>query len=242
MAPTFLLALLAQTVAPPLVNPSDTTLPPRDLGFNDPPIELIDFLGRRKRCAEGRMTSEWSALLRCAALPGEERAFRSRFAGDANALRWLDQAPLAFRMSERLIARFDGPTRTRPRSAAQSGVDESGRLYRLTIDARADAGRSTRISASYDGGPEHSFTLSNRAFPLIDLRSLAVGAYTIPGHRRLEVELHYGYARGYCGEIGEDDRPKVRISFERTRVHGTDTRRDNCQRLYVEIENADARR
>lgn len=178
---------------------------------------------------------------RCAALTGEERALRTRFAGDAAALRWLDEAPLAFRMRDRFIARFDGPVPTRIRTIEQSGVDRNGRSYRLAIDSRAGGGRSTRITATYGTAPERQFTLSNRVFPLLDLSTLKVGASEIPGLPSLALELNYGHPRRYCPERNYVSRPWVTIIFEPGRVRGRDTRRNNCQHIYVEITDVAAR-
>jgi hypothetical protein len=243
----FLLFAMQAIAVPPPLNPVPPPLnEPRaardTLGFDDPPTELIDFLGRRWRCADPTPDRAERERLHCAALPNEERSWRTRFAGDAAAMRWLDQAPRAFRMEMRFRTTFDGPTPARTRNVAQSGVDERGRPYRLTIDTQADRGRTTRITVAYHGWAERSFTLRNQAFPLIDLQSLAVGIYTLPFRPSFQVQLRYGYARGYCGETMQDDRPLVRISFERARVRGTDTRRTNCTYNYETITDAAAPR
>jgi hypothetical protein len=226
-----LLAVLAQTLATPLPPGEGDTL-----ADNGPPIEMIDFLGRRRLCADADGDAAERERLHCAALAGEERGWRTRFAGDTRALRWLDQAPLEFRMELRLIVTFDGPEPARPRRTEQSGTDGEGRHYRLTIDAEADGGRSTRIAAAYDGWPERSFTLSNRAFPLIDLQSLEVGVQLLADDRSFRVELRYGHRRGYCGELG-DDREQVTVGFGQIRVSGYATLRTNCQRVYTDIGN-----
>lgn len=223
MALALLLALLNQTATAPT-----------GLGFNDPPTEMIDFLGRRMRCAQAGSDRAHRRRLRCAALVGEERVFRGRFAGNTDALRWLDQAPLAFRLERRFVATFDGPVPARPRRTEQSGIDFDGRPYRLTIDTEADGGRSTRIAATYNGWPERIFTLSNRIFPLLDLQSLEVGRYDLPGDRPFSVKLRYGLPRGYCGEVG-DDREQVTIGFGRAQADGYATQRTNCQRIYRNI-------
>jgi hypothetical protein len=225
MMPPLLLALFGQAVAPPTA-----------LGFNDPPPEMIDVLGRRRLCAEAGSDRAERARLRCAALAGEERILRRRFAGDEAALRWLDQAPLAFRLEPRFVTTFDGPEPARPRRTEQSGADAEGRPYRLTVDAGADGGRSTRIVAAYNGWPERSFTLSNRIFPSIDLQSLEVGVQVLAADRSLRVKLRYGRRRGYCGEMG-DDREQVNIGFGQTRVSGYATQRTNCQLIYTNIGN-----
>ncbi|HYD13912.1 MAG TPA: hypothetical protein VEC11_13770 [Allosphingosinicella sp.] len=249
-----LVALLAQALAPPVVSPGPPLIAPRQVfaqpgaadgdafDFNDPPIEMIDFLGRRYECAHRGIPTAERRRLRCAALPGEERALRARFANDADALRWLDQAPLEFRMEPRVAMTLDHTEPTLPHRIEQSGVDETGRAYRLTIDTMGDGGRLTRIAVAYDGWPERSFALSNRSFPLLDMETLQVRILPVPNDRRFHVRVRYGCPRDYCGEIGEtDNRPQVQISFERGRVRGSDGRRDNCQHVYVPIVDAGAR-
>lgn len=69
------------------------------LQTEDPPIEMIDFLGRRRVCAEQREEGgETSPWLHCANLPDEEREWRARSAGNAIALAWLDQDPRRFHL------------------------------------------------------------------------------------------------------------------------------------------------
>ncbi len=211
------------------------------LDFGDPPTEIIDFLGRRSACAQSGVPAEEQARLACSAIDGEEQGWRSRFDGDVRAMRWLDQAPLAFRMSPRFVSTFDGPSPTDARRIEQSGVDEEGRPYWLVVDTGVDGGSATRITARYADWPERSFTLDNRAYPLIDLHSLAVGSSPFPEFPGMTVQFHYGHPRGYCGEIATDDRPRISVGFEPGRVRGTDMRRTNCQRGYVEIEDVAAR-
>jgi len=223
-----LLVLLVQMAAPP-----DGDLP----GFDDPPTEMIDFLGRRMLCAQGAEETA-RRRLRCRALDGEERAFRQRFAGDAQAVRWLDQPPLQFHLRRRFVSVFDGPTPVQPRRMEQTGVDSNGRGYRIVIDAEADRGSSTRISASYDGWPERSFPLSNRLFPDVDIQSVTVSTYDPPPRRAILIEFSYGEDRSYCGTQG-DNRPDVTVLFERGRVRAQGHPRTNCSHETVSIdENA----
>lgn len=236
MTLALLVALLAaQAVTPPIRPGGGDTL-----ADNDPPIEMIDFLGRRRLCADAGRDAAERERLHCTALAGEERAWRSRFAGHARALRWLDQAPRDFRLERRFVATFDGPLRAWPRRTEQSGIDVEGRRYRLTIDTEADRGRSTRVVAAYDGWPERSFTLSNRLFPLIDLQSLSVGTSEPPFDRSLEVEVSYGDERTYCG-TATDNRQKLVISFQQRRVRARHVLRTNCAYDYVRIEESAAR-
>ena len=244
-----LLALLAQAVTPPMVSAAPRIIAPaaalaqpdglEPLGRNDPPVELIDFLGRRYECAHRGVPRAEQARLRCASLHGEEQGWRTRFANDDGALRWLDQAPLSFRMDRRLVATLISSEPTTPHRLEQTGVDDGGRPYRLTIDAREDAGHATRISVTYAGWPARSFTLRHREFPLLDLNTLQ--ASTIPApNDRFFVMLSYGHPRRYCGEDG-DSRESVRVVFLPTEVRGDAMRRTNCQRLYEPVTDAAAR-
>lgn len=200
-----------------------------------PPVELIDFLGRRHGCAFRGVPREEQDRLRCAALPDEERAFRNRYGADARALRWLNEDPLAFRMDRRLIATFDSSEPAIAQRAEQSGVDHDGRPYRLIVDLGAERGRSTWIALAYAGWPERRFILGNSEFPLVDLQSLLVTVLPADHDPRLRVRLRFGHARGYCGEHDLDDREEVTISFTRNEVTGYVTRRTNCQRVYERI-------
>jgi hypothetical protein len=219
--------------------------PPEDgdaLNFtrDDPPIEMIDFLGRRRQCAYSGVPADEQTRLHCATLPGEERAFRARFANDAAALRWLDQAPLAFRLDHRLVADLDSSEPTTPRRTEQSGVDDEGRPYRLIINTEADGGRSTSIDVAFAGWPIRRFALSNRDFPLIDLQSLLVSVWG-DIDPRFGVRLRFGHMRGYCAELDYDDREIVSIAFTRNEGTGYVTRRTNCERVYERIPDATAR-
>ena len=249
---SLLLALLVQAVAPPvlspappLIDPRTVTLPSRDgsgdaleeIGRNDPAHELIDFLGRRRICAEGAEPEE-RPLLRCSALADEERAWRARYAGDEDTLRWLDQAPHLFRIEPRLWVTFDGPVTVQANIVEQNGTDERGRRYRLSIDRDADGGRSTRITASYGRWPARSFTLSNNAFPLIDLQSLEVGSSSFPSDPYLNVRLSYSYSRRYCDPFNHRQRPEVNVTFKSNRVHASNTQYLNCDRIEAPVADA----
>ena len=203
-----------------------------------PPVELIDFLGRRHGCAYRGVPRGELNRLRCAALPNEERRFRNRFAADARALRWLNQDPLAFRMDRRLIVTLDSSEPTIARRTEQSGVDDEGRPYRLLVDRGATGGGSTVIALAYAGWPERRFTLRNGDFPLLDLQTLLVTVAPEADDPRLWVRMRFGHPRGYCGEHDLDDREQVTITFTRNEVTGYVTRRTNCQRVYERIGRA----
>lgn len=230
----FALALQLTTVAPPQVaGPSVGDF----LGYDNPPAEMVDFLGRRRLCAERAVDLPEEEWLRCADLAGEELGWRARAGADADVLRWLDQSPREFELAGRESVSLTGANSMRPQRVEHSGTDAQGRPYRLNILTGSDEGRSTRIVTSYDGGPTRSFTIDGRRFPLIDLQSVQVSVRTIRSAQSLEVELSYGHDRPYCRTQG-DNRARVLIFFERDRIWAQDVRRTNCEYYFQRIENA----
>src|SRR5262245_39291903 len=130
-----LLLLAAQAAAPSAADD------PRS--WNNPPIELVDFLGRRRLCAElgapeGRGAGERQEAerLHCAALPAEERIWRAHYAGNAPVLRWIDLDPRGFHLNGIIVRMWDGPPTARPQHIVQRGRDQRGRRFRLVINSR----------------------------------------------------------------------------------------------------------
>jgi len=239
MPPLPFLALLLQTVAPPADDPRL---------WEDPPTEMIDFLGRRRLCAELPEPAERDAdyrreaeRLRCAGLPVEERAWRARYAGQPDVLRWIDRDPLGFHLNSILISAWHGPPGAYVRRVEQRGIDvQTGRPYHLVIDGQTDS-NWVRITASYLDRPERSFTLDARRFPWLDLQSLEVSLGTPPREGWLHLTMRYGERRGYCA-IGEtDDRPQVVVIFERERIMGQRSERPNCEAVWTDLTDAAAR-
>lgn len=220
------------------------TLPAGDFSRTEvPPAEMIDFLGRRRVCAEQREAyGETSPWLRCADLPAEERNWRRRSAGNATALRWLDLDPAHFRLNSVVVDTWDGAPPARPRRIEQSGVgSQTGQPYHLIVDTEADGGRSTRVTASFANVPVRTFTIDNRAVPEIDPQTVQVmlGTPPSPGGA-LTVFIRYGDPRGYCNDA-RDDRPEIQISFASDAVRGYRTDRTNCDMVTTELRDAAAR-
>ena len=44
----------------------------------------------------------------------------------------------------------------------------------------------------------------------------------------LRVDIRFGYRRGYCAELDEDDRPRLTIRFTQDRVSASFEDRTNC--------------
>lgn len=217
--------------------------------WDNPPTEMVDFLGRRRLCGELPEPEHRDAgyrqeaqRLRCASLPEEERGWRARYAGNAAVLRWLDLEPERFRLNNVVISAWDGPPAARPRRIEQSGVDaRTGEPYRLVIVTDGNHGR-TRITASFAGIPQRSFTLDDHQIPLLDLQSLRVALGTPPVRRpRLYLMLRYGEARGYCFLEDEDDRPELQIVFDGDGVRGYRTEGSNCETATTQLPDAAAR-
>jgi hypothetical protein len=232
-----LLLLAAQAAAPPLDNPHFR---------NDPPVEMVDFLGRRRLCAELGEPADRDAgdrqeaeRLQCAALPAEEHDWRARYAGDADVLRWLDRDPLGFHLNEVLVSVWHGPPGALPMWIEQRGVDaRSGQPYHIIVDAGANGGRSTRITASYASHAERSFTVDNARVPRLDLQSLQLMLGTHAGRDEFHVIIRYGYFRGYCQIGEEDDRPLLQLVFLADGVSGYRTDRTNCESTGSDLPDA----
>jgi hypothetical protein len=216
--------------------------------WDDPPTAMIDFLGRRRLCAELPEPADRdagyrqeAARLQCAGLPTEERGWRTRYAGQPDVLRWIDRDPLGFHLNSIVISAWHGPPGAHVRRVEQRGIDaQTGRPYHLVVDGQTDS-NSVRITASYLDRPERSFTLDARRVPWLDLQSLEVSVGTPPLEGRLHLAMRYGEPRGYCG-IGEtDDRPQVVVSFERERIIAQRSERTNCQADWTDLTDAAAR-
>jgi hypothetical protein len=235
-----LLLLAAQTATPAADDPRF---------WDDPPTEMIDFLGRRRLCAQLPEPADREAgdrreaeRLQCAALPAEERGWRARYAGNAEVLRWIDRDPLGFHLNSILISVWHGPPGALPMRIEQTGVDARSREpYHLVIDAGADGGRFTRITASYADHQPRSFTLENSRLPWLDLQSLQVMLGTPPTPGRLYVRMRYGYPRGYCQINEEDDRPLVQIVFDNNEIRASRSEQPNCQPVTTDLTDAAAR-
>jgi hypothetical protein len=80
---------------------------------------MIDFLGRRKECADlapepGELlpappTGSWRDWLRCGTLPAEELALRRRYESDSRAMAFLNQSPSDFLLKSMTVHTYDGP-------------------------------------------------------------------------------------------------------------------------------------
>jgi hypothetical protein len=218
--------------------------------WDNPPTEMVDFLGRRRLCAElgepeNRNAADRAAAARwrCAALPAEERTWRARYADNAQVRAWLDLDPIRFRLNNVEISGYDGPPPARPRRIEQAGVDaRTGQPYRLVIETGPD-NRRTRITASFANVPMRSFTLDDRQVPFLDLQSLQVMLGTPPVRRpRLALTLRYGEMRGYCTLEERDDRPEIQIVFDGDGVRGYRTDGINCQTGTTDLPDAGYRR
>ena len=236
-----ILALLfaAQPAAPPADDPRL---------WEDPPTGMVDFLGRRRLCAELGEPKHRDAgerqeaeRLQCAALQGEERRWRTRYAADPEVLRWIDRDPLGFHLNGIMVSSWDGPPGAHPQYVEQQGRDRRGRPFRLVIDRAADGGRLTQVTLRYADWPERIFALNNSRFPLIDLSSIDLAAGEPPREGAFHIFLHFGYPRGYCQAPDRDDRPLIQITFRWDGTSANFADRTNCQFNYVALTDAAAR-
>jgi hypothetical protein len=205
---------------------------------------MVDFLGRRRLCAELGSSEHHDvseraevARLRCSALHDEERVWRARYADDAATRAWLDLDPIMFRLNQVVVSAWHGPPPALPGRIVQEGTDaRSGEPYRLIIESASATGGTTRITASFAGIATRSFTLANSHFPLLDLQSLTVsmGRQRVPGGQ-LHVTLRYGYPLGYCVLDEPDDRPMVSLVFEPDRIRASRSETINCETNWAEV-------
>ena len=220
---TFLLAALL------LVQPAATADP-------EPPTEMIDFLGRRRLCLDlpappGHSAfeqSEWRRLA-CGSLTAEERVWRDRYRGNADALAWLDRDPRNFRLPSITVSSGDGPPGAYVHRMEWTGTENGGPApFHLTIDSDAENGGATLFTASYGDLSARSFRIDNARFPWLDLQSVRTALGTQPPRDYLSVDVRFGYRRGYCAEQDEDDRPHLTITFYRDRITASYQDRANC--------------
>lgn len=212
-----------------------------------PPGDMIDFLGRRKECADVALQFDgpvsapppgsWREWLRCEAIAGEEQALRRRFVGDTRAIAFLDEAPTDFQLNRWSIVvnTYDGPPAGRVERAEQRGFDAGGRIaWRMVLDRQAVEGR-TAVTVSWGDHPSRTIYLDDEMFSLLDLSSAWVAIREGP-YESLSIEMRYGVIRGWCGDVDRDDRSRVSLSFKPS--HTTVSRQDrtNCNGNYVEVE------
>ena len=216
------LLLTALLLAQPLTAPDAAA--PRE--------EMVDFLGRRRLCLalpapdqRNAYEQSESRRLACASLAAEERVWRDRLRGNANALAWLDRDPRDFRMPGMLVRSGNGPPGAYVHRMEWNGTENGGpSQFRLSIDSDAEQGAATWISASYGDVAARTFRIDNARFPWLDLQSVRAAF----GGDTLRIDIRFGYRRGYCGELNEDDRPNLTIRFTRDRVRATFEDRTNC--------------
>jgi hypothetical protein len=227
---TFLLAalMLAQPAAAPDPEP--------------PPTEMIDFLGRRRLCLELPAPAERNAFdqsesrrLACTSLPAEERVWRDHYRGNAGVLAWLDRDPRDFRLPQITVS-FDGPPPAYVHRIELSGTDSGGQTpFHLSIDSDAENGGATLFTAAWGDVPARTFRIDNARFPWLDLQSVITALRTQSADGFLRVELRFGYHRGYCAALEEDDRPRLMIRFARDRVAASFEDRTNCEMRNVDL-------
>lgn len=197
-----------------------------------PPMEMVDFLGRRRLCldlpapAEGAAAdqAEWRRLA-CGSLASEERIWRDHYRSNEAALAWLDRDPLYFRVPGITVRSREGPPGAYVHRMEWIGTENGGPAqFRLAIDSDAEHGAATLITASWGDVPARTFRIDNANFPWLDLQSVAAA---LAGDH-LRVDIRFGYRRGYCADREADDRPRLTLRFARDRVSASIEDRTNC--------------
>lgn len=211
-----------------------------------PPEDMIDFLGRRKECVDlapepGEVipappSGSWREWLRCETLSAEEQALRRRYASDSRAIAFLDQAPSDFRWETITVHTYDGPPPGRVEHAEQRGFDAGGRIpWRLVLNRQAAEGRATAVTVSWGSYPSRTIYLDNQMFPWLDLTSAWVAVRERP-NEALSIQMRYGFARGWCGDVDRDDRSRVSVYFRPDGIAVFRQDRTNCNGNYQELE------
>jgi len=234
---TFPLAFLALLSQPA---PVATELPP-------PPEEMIDFLGRRRLCHDLPASAERNLAeqaegrrLACDALPSEERHWRDHYRGNATVTAWLDQDPFNFRLPVISVSGWDGPPPAYVHRMEWTGTESGGPAsFHLVIDTDAENGAATLFTASYDDVPARTFRIDNGHFPWLDLQSVTAHLGSRGARDYLDVDIRFGYRRGYCALFDEDDRPRLAIVFHRDRVSASYQDRTNCRTDFVSLTGPD---
>ena len=237
-----ILALAALQASATLAASSVNALQPTVTG---PPANIIDFLGRRKECADWAPEPdevlpapppgsrlEW---LRCATLPAEEQELRRRYAGDTGAMTFLNQAPADFRSNTIIVTTNDGPPLARVEHAEQRGLDAGGHIpWRIVLERQAAEGRATEVTVSWGSYPDRTIYLENQLFPELDITSALVAIMERP-YAALTIELRYGFVRGWCGYVEGDDRSRVAIILKPASVEVSRHDRTNCNGGYEQV-------
>lgn len=212
----------------------------------DPPEDMIDFLGRRKECADfapelnealpAPPAGSWREWLRCDTLGAEEQALRRRYGSDRQAIAFLNQAPRDFRLQTIIVNTYDGPPPGKVEHAEQRGFDSDGRIsWQMILDRKAAEGRATAVTVSWGSYPSRTIYLDNQMFPWLDLTSAWVAIRERP-YEALSIEIRYGPYRGWCGDTDRDDRSRVDISFKPNSADVSRQDRANCNVNYEEVE------
>jgi hypothetical protein len=204
-----------------------------------PPEAMVDFLGRRRLCLELPALEQRNAYeqsesrrLACTSLAAEEREWRERYRGRADALAWLNRDPRDFRMPVITVRSGDGPPGAYVHRMEWTGTENGGPAqFHLGIDSDAEQGAATLITASYGDVPARTFRIDNARFPWLDLQSARASLEP----DLLRVEIRFGYRRGYCAALDEDDRPRLTIRFARDRVSASFEDRTNCAVRNVDV-------
>lgn len=239
------MALLMPLLDAPAAFAFDSHATPPEIAV-EPPDDMIDFLGRRRECAEfapepgetlrpppvGSRREWW----RCEALPDEERALRRRYSGNATATAFLNQAPSEFRLDRIVTYIHDGSRPGKVEHAEQRGFDASGRIpWEMVLDLQASQGRATSVAVSWSAQPSRTIYLDNRMFPGLDLSSAWVAVREAP-RESIDIEMRYGSGRGWCGDVDRDDRPRVSIHLGPEGVEVFRQERTNCNTNFDRLE------
>jgi hypothetical protein len=108
----------------------------------------------------------------------------------------------------------------------------------MVLDLQAAEGRATAVTVSWQNRPSRTIYLDNQMFPWLDLTSASVALGERP-HESVRIELRYGPARDWCGDVDPDDRSRVSLNFMSGGVEVSRQDRTNCNSDYQELKTSD---
>jgi len=215
----------------------------------EPPVELIDFLGRRQQCAalgdiqpSDRSDRETARLswLRCDELVDEENGFKRRYSDEPSALGWLDQSPSDF-MLDRVTFNLSHVPLPIINRVLQEGVDVGGTVqWHASVDRTVLAGSSTAIVISWNNYGSLTLVIPNTELPQLDLASLEIRAEAPPYRDLFVLQIPYGFESGWCGDfMNDDDRPHLSIKVVEGELKAYRTKMTNCDHEVERLNRSD---
>jgi hypothetical protein len=202
---------------------------------------VIDFLGRRKLCQDLQdddraSTLEARRVRGCATLVAEERRWRQVYFDNAPVMAWLNDDPAEFKLNTISVETWDGPPPIRTNRLELAGTDANGKTpVSVSITTDSNGRNWIRITVSWGDVAPRTIQLPASDFPEFDPSSALIALRPSGPHESLSLRISYGWWRGYCGSLDEDDRPRISMTFTRTNVTGRRRAMTNCNLNYSDL-------